>query len=449
MKMKQLTLAAVVCFLAVGSATAQFEDVKKFLMLQQYPMAKQSLDGLANKPKANSKPEYHLAKATVSSHLMKSATPPESTKMREESVEAYRKYLELDPNNTALVTDNAYRDAPINYYVSYYQEAIDNFNKEDYEKASNGFKSMVDWSDFLIKNKMMNFTLDTAANYLAGASHQNAKKYAEAATYYQRLADAKVGGDEYANVYKFLVSNSFEKGDMEAFQKYRLIGKELYPKEEFFGYDEMEFILGMEDEAEKMKRLEAKMAKDPNDMKLTQLYGNMLFEKLNDKEAVTTTPEYAAEEAKMMAALTKTATGLPDDPSSNFLMGKHIWYKSDRLRDKISDVNDAIRKFNDAQKPDKAGKIPPPPKELTARRDSLRQMQGAYMDQAVPYLLKAEPQMAKTYKESRQQTQNYKILVDDMIVYNGFKRQYAKTPAEKAKFEAEERKWDAIYAQIQ
>ena len=448
--MKKVILAALGSLLIIGSASAQFDDVKKFLMLQQYPMAKQSLDGLANKPKANTKPEYFLAKATVLSHLMKTAQPAESAKMRQESVEAYRKYLELDPNNTGnLVGDNAYRDAPINYYVSYYQESIDKFNKEDFAGASAGFKDMVDWSDFLIKNKMLNFTLDTAANYLAGASHQNAKKYNEAATYYSKLADAKVGGPDYLNVYKFLMSHNFEKGNIDDFQKYRAVGKELYPKEEFFDYDELEFILGMEDEAEKMKRLEAKMAKDPNDAKLTQLYGNMMFDKLNAKDVNTSAPDYAAEEAKMMAALTKTATAMPDDPSSNFLMGKHIWYKADRKRIEISDVNDEIRKFNESQKPDKTGKLPPPPKELTTKRDNLRQEQGAYMDQAVPYLLKAEPVMAKTYSTNKQQKQNYKILVDDMIQYYGFKRQYAKTPAEKTKFEAEEKKWDTVYSKIQ
>lgn len=448
--MKKVILAALTLVVCIGSASAQFDDVKKYLMLQQYPMAKQSVDGLASKPKANTKPEYFLARATVLSHLMKTAQPPENTKMREESVGNYRKYLELDPANTGnLVTDNSYRDAPVNYYVSYYQEAIDQFNKEDFAKASDGFKNMVEWSDFLIKHKLLNYTIDTAANYLAGASHQNAKKYNEAAAYYARLADAKVGGPDYLNLYKFLMSHNFEKGDIASFQKYREIGKQMYPKEEFFNYDEMEFILGMEDETEKMKRLEAKMAQNPDDAKLSQLYGNMLFDKLNQKEANTTTPEYAAEEAKMMAALQKTAIAMPEDPSSNFLMGKHIWYKADRKRSQISDVNDEIRKFNDSQKPDKTGKIPPPPKELTSKRDNLRQEQGAYMDQAVPYLMKAEPIMAKNYGTNKQQKQNYKILVDDLIQYYGFKRQYAKTPAEKAKFEAEERKWDTVYSKIQ
>jgi hypothetical protein len=70
------------------------------------------------------------------------------------------------------------------------------------------------------------------------------------------------------------------------------------------------------------------------------------------------------------------------------------------------------------------------------------------MDKAVPYLLKAQPIMEKTYTKSKGETQNYKILVDDLIQYYGFKRQYAKNNVEKVKFEAEEKKWDAIYTKI-
>jgi L-rhamnose mutarotase len=45
-------------------------------------------------------------------------------------------------------------------------------------------------------------------------------------------------------------------------------------------------------------------------------------------------------------------------------------------------------------------------------------------------------------------TQNYKLLLDDLIVYYGFKRQYAKNNADKLKAEAEEKKWDKVYSEV-
>jgi hypothetical protein len=118
------------------------------------------------------------------------------------------------------------------------------------------------------------------------------------------------------------------------------------------------------------------------------------------------------------------------------------------MNSKISDVNDKIRKFNDAQKPDKAGKIPPPPKELTAQREELRGKQIKAFDQGLPYLLKAQPILEKKVGGGRMELQNYKKLIDILIEVYSSKRQTSKVAADKAKLEAEEAKWNKEYDRI-
>ena len=44
--------------------------------------------------------------------------------------------------------------------------------------------------------------------------------------------------------------------------------------------------------------------------------------------------------------------------------------------------------------------------------------------------------------------QTYKRLIDELIEIYSSKRQMAKLPADKTKFEAEEKKWDALYAKL-
>jgi len=44
--------------------------------------------------------------------------------------------------------------------------------------------------------------------------------------------------------------------------------------------------------------------------------------------------------------------------------------------------------------------------------------------------------------------QNYKRLVDQLILIYGDKKAATKVPADKAKFEAEEKKWNAVYTKI-
>lgn len=447
--MKRLISLSVCILLLSHAGMAQFDQVKTYLMLNQLPKAKEAIDEMEKKGKVSTKPEFYAAKATVLAGMMKGVEPAESAKLMNESIASYRKFLAADPTNAGkFIQDPTYSATPFTYYSTFFNEGIGNFNKKDYDASAVSFKNATEWSEFLIKNNQIGLAFDTSANYLAGASYQNAGKIDDALVYYNKLADKKIGGGDYADMYKYMTYQYFLRDDMANFERTRSVGKELYPSDQFFTLDELDLILDMEDANAKLAKLDAKVAKEPGNIKLAQTYGAILFDKLNERDVDVSTPQYAKEEEKMISLLTKTAEAMPEDASSIFYLGKHQWYKSDRIRAQIFDVNDAIRKFNDAQKPDKAGKLPPPPKDLTAKRDSLRKAQEMAMDKAVPYLLKAQPIMEKTYTKSRGETQNYKILVDDLIQYYSFKRQYAKTNAEKLKYEAEEKKWDAIYTKI-
>jgi hypothetical protein len=117
------------------------------------------------------------------------------------------------------------------------------------------------------------------------------------------------------------------------------------------------------------------------------------------------------------------------------------------LNNKISDINDKIKKFNETQKPDKTGKIPPPPKELTTQRDDYRAKQLISYDKGLPFLLKAQPIMEKKLSE-KNIAQAYKKLVSLLIDVYSSKRQLSKVPADKAKYEAEETKWNKEYDRV-
>lgn len=447
--MNRLYIAGIALVFASSAAQAQFDQVKTYLMLNQLPKAKEAIQDIEKKGKATTKPEFHLAKATVLAGLMKTAQGEEADKYMEESMSEYRKYLAGDAAAVAtLLQDPAYATTAFSYYSVLFNRAIAHFNAKKYADAAKSFGSTIEWSDYLIKNKQLASEFDTTLYLYAGASSQMSEDHKGALGYYEKLAARKIGGKDFLDVYRYMTYMYFLNKDNAAFEKAKALGRELYPKEEMFTMEEVDFILEVEDEKDRMARLEAKMANEPSNAKLQQMYGGILFDKLSKRDVDATTPEFAADEQKMIAALSKAAAALPEDGMPNFLIGKHHWYKAERVRNLIADVNDDIRKFNDAQKPDKNGKTPPPPKELTARRDTLRKQQEAYMDMAVPFLLKAQPLLAQSYSKVKGGAQNYKLLIDDLIQYYGFKRQYAKLPADKAKAEAEEKKWDKIYSEI-
>jgi hypothetical protein len=291
-------------------------------------------------------------------------------------------------------------------------------------------------------------SFDTTVNLLAGVAFQNNNNEDEAAFYYKRLAEQKVGGPDNDISYRFLMNYCFNKDDMACFEKMKATGKELYPNIQYFTYSDLDFILEIEDEGKKFKKLDEKLASDPGNIDLKQTYGFLLFNKLNAEGAIENVPNYSAEEAKMVELLAKVGEAKPTDGNSFFYAGSHFWNKALKTKDQIGLINDTIRIANSNAKPDKTGKLPPPPKAMTDRRDNLRKLQEADLDKSLPYLLKAKEPMELNSSKGKVEMQSYKRLIDQLIEIYSSKRQMAKLPADKAKYEAEEKKWDAIYSKL-
>jgi len=444
--MKRILILAFF-FITSQMAFAQFDEVKTYMTLGQHVKAKEMLEVVAKKPKNLANPQFYIAKATILSHIIRDTTTRNIPAMRDSAIVAYKKYMEMDPTK-ALMTDQTYSAAPINFYVSYFGESVDFFNKKNWTKASLSLKTTIQWSDFIIENKIANLTFDTTANLLAGVAYQNDGQDDVAATYYKRLSDNNAGGADNDIIYRFLMNYNFNKDDLAGFEAMRKKGQELYPKIQYFTYTDLDFILEMEDEVKKFKKIDEKIGREPNNIEVMQTYGYLLFNKLNADSAAEKIGNYDAEEIKMVDMLTKVGDAKAEEGTPLFYAGSHFWNKALKVKDQIGLINDTIRVFNSNAKPDKTGKTPLPPKPLTDRRDNLRKIQEGYMDRALPYLLKAVPGLEKSSAKGKSEVQTYKRIIDQLIEIYSNKRQFAKLPADKAKYEVEEKKWDALYAKI-
>lgn len=446
--MKRLLLGLTVGCVFSTAAMAQFDEAKNLLLLNQYDKAQASLDKEMAKPKNAAKPEGFIMKATILAGMMQdSAKQSQATQLRQQSIEAYNKYLELDPKKELIATP-PYTNPPITFYSSYFNEGIQGYNKKNWAVASESFKSTVYWSDFIIANKLAKMEFDTSANLLAGAAYQNLKNDEEAVKYFTRLTDRKISGDDNEFVYQFLMGYYFRKEDMASFEKYKALGKELYPKSEYFTYTEMDFIMAMEDENEKMARIEAKIAKNPADAELVENYGYLLFDKLNGADDAPAPANPEEIEAKMVTNLTKAGEAKPNDGKPYYFLGNHYVNRAVKINEQINNVTDEIRKANASAKPDKTGKIPPPPKELTDKREQLKKAYDVQIDKGLPYLIKSAEAYGRDTDLTGMEKQNYKRLVDQLILIYADKKAATKVAADKAKYEAEEKKWNAIYTKI-
>ena len=173
---------------------------------------------------------------------------------------------------------------------------------------------------------MLNTPLDTNVIILAGITAEQSNQKDEAAKYYGKLADAKVTGANYESIYRFLVTHNFTKKDMAGFEKYKALGKELYPQSEFFTYDKTDFAVGLESGFDaKMKSLGEVLAKDPTNYKANLSMGQLIYDTLNSKVEGAVMPANADElEKKMVAAFTAAGEAKGDEALPYLVIGDYF-----------------------------------------------------------------------------------------------------------------------------
>ena len=448
--MKKVILTCLTLSIVMISMAQNLTKVKDAMSAKKYSEANTMLEEFLKNPKYQKNAELYYLKGKIFSDIAADSVLEKSfPNSASTSLNSFKKAAEMD--STKFITYNTLDGSAqlFSLYAAPYNRGLKLFDAKDYEKALPTFEQASEAGRFIYDAKLGLSELDTNLTLYTGFSALLSGKEDIAAKYFTILAKNNVGSTGFDDVYKNLMNYHFNKNNIAEFERVRAQGAKLYPKEEYFTYDEIIFINDIKDEDEKLKRIEAKVNADPKNMDAISIYTEILFGKLLYADSLyPTDAEYAAAEAKVVKLYEMMAALAPEDGLIPFNTGLIFINRGFKINNKISDVNDKIRKFNDAQKPDKAGKIPPPPKELTAQRDDLRAKQIIAFDQGLPYLLKAQPILEKKVGGGRMELQNYKKLIDILIEVYSSKRQTSKVAADKAKLEAEEAKWNKEYDRI-
>ncbi len=241
--MKKLLLLSMIAVATLGSKAQDFKKVNTVLVLNKMEDAKVELDKMSADPKALAKTEYWYYRSRIYANLGKEAkTAAKYPTAIQEADGAFKKLATLDPAYV-MVKDKG-NDGIFDMYSYGYNNGIRAFNEKKWDSSCAYFSYAVAYSDILFQNKMtkdQNMAFDTTSLLYAGFSAQNAQKVAEAIKYYSRLADAKVGGEGYVDIYKYLVITFMNEKKEESFRKYVALSKQVFPKENWDDY-EIEYI---------------------------------------------------------------------------------------------------------------------------------------------------------------------------------------------------------------
>lgn len=441
--MKKLLLSATIILLAMASNAQKYDDVKKYLLLGSYDEAKKEVDkGMAN-AKFTSKPDAYILKAAVYSGV---ASQPKdaanAVQYREEAWAAYQKYKELQPG-LDLVTEVPYKDGPLNLHTLYFNAGYKDYQDKKYADALSKFEKTVEISDMLIAKKILQVPMDTNSLILAGLTAEQSGNPEATAKYYGRLADSKVSGQGYEDIYRYMVRYYFGKKDMANFEKYKALGKELYPQSEFFTYDKTDFAVGLEETFDaKLKALDQVLATDPSNYKAALSLGQLIYDTLySDKEGAKKPANSAELETRMVGAFKKAADAKPDDVLPNLYLGDFFIKQSSTI-DEARTAHAA-----DMKKRTKPGTAAS--KDDIAKRDALdKQYADAYDNARVPYEKAADifSKKATLTNAEKQQYKNVAGYLGDIYTYK--KTQAKGKPADLAKFTELEKKYNDLYGSI-
>jgi len=449
MKKSLLFLLTVVSTFTAWSQS--YDPVKTLVMINQLEKAKADLDKSFTNAKYTAKPEAYILKTAVYASVANmdgKKDTPAASQLIEEADAAFNKYRELDPA-LALISEPIYQNGIIMLYSNYYTFGYTDYNSKAYEKALEKLKKAIQYSDLLIKQKVLTSTLDTNVLILAAITAETGGYKDEAANYYTKLADAKVGGDGYEGVYRYLVTYHFGKKNMEGFEKYKKLGKEVFPKSDYFDFDKVDFAVGLVNTfTEKLAAIDEVLASDPTNFKANQVLGEIIFDTLNprDEEGMVLPENYIELEKKMIDAFTRSFKLRPDYEIPLLYVGDHYINKASRVEEKRN------KHAQDMKARTKPGTMAS--KEDVAKRDALDKEYGETMEGAKdPYLAAAAifaDRASKAELEVRDK-QQYKKVTSYLSEIYGLKKvmaNKAKNLADKAKWEAEEKKWNERYESI-
>lgn len=443
--MKKVFLLAAMIFAASMVKAQNYAPVKNMLALNQFAKAKEDFDKSITNQKYAAKPEAWMQKTCIYAGLAmndQNKGTPAGSQLTTEADGAFTKYKEMDPE-MELMKDPIYQNGPINLYSSYYTTGYTDYSAKKWEDAYQKLKKAVDYSDLLIDRKLLTVTLDTNVLILAGVTAENSQHKADAAKFYGKLADAKIKGDGFESIYRFLVSYSFETKNMADFEKYKKIGKELYPESTYFDFDKVDFAVGLADGFNnKLKAVEEVLATDPNNYKANEVMGEIIYDTLNPRNDEAVLPANFEElETKMINAFTKASAAQPNTENPYLYLGDH--YINSAIR-----VNDARSAFvKEMQSRTKPGTKPSA--EDVKKRDELDAKYAAtFLKAQEPYEKAAAILAAKKELDARDK-QQYKKAASYLSDIASFKKGKAKgNAAEVAKYTEEAKKWNDIYDSI-
>jgi len=331
--MKKIFLLAVMAVFTSFAMAQELDDVRNLTILNQNAKAKEAIDKYLAIEKNAKKPDGWFWKGYVLNQVSKDTTKTieESSALKMEAFETFKKYRQMDPKST-LLEENT--NSPLyDIYLGLSSDlAIRAYNAKNAAGAFDNFKKGVEVHDYIYSNNLVGnngfkfSALDTTIVLYTAIAAQESKKPDEAASFYKRIVDAGLSGENYGDAYNFLADYYKNKKDKTAFADLLEKAKQLYPKNnEYWMALEIENATDGIEKPAVFAKYDELAAKYPTDFTINYNYGVELYNYLNGDGAKDANA--AALKTKLADILKKAIAAKPSF-EANFLLTNFLYNTS-------------------------------------------------------------------------------------------------------------------------
>lgn len=345
--MKHLFLSLLLIVVSHLLFAQTIEKAKELLKANKLTEAKTEIDNLLAQEKFQKNPEAWYTKAKIYNAVATDGALVKTfSSARQDAFNALKKYTEIDDRMLISLQIDGYK--PINdIYTGYYQEAATDFNARNYDKAFTGFVNAIAVSRFMNDKGWINLPLDTNSVLYAGVAAEKLNKLDDAAFYYSKLTVARVKGEGFVEIYKWVANYYYEKKNYTEAAKMLSIGKEQYPADPFWPSLELDMTRISGSKAQLFAKYEEVLASQPSNYLYLYNYAVELYQEGYNTDPSKRPSNSDALIKKAQDNLKKALQINPAYTRGQLFMGQ-ISYNAgvDILK---TDKNAALKKFDEAE----------------------------------------------------------------------------------------------------
>lgn len=382
----------------------KLDAIKEMYTNQQFFDAKDNINKFLANPKKINDPEAWYVKGQVY-HSISLDTANGFAQMfllKDTAFSSFKKNQELDPKDI-LMTLELHRSY-LELYYEYYDLGAKAYNHSDFNLAVNSFEKAIEIKDFILKKKYKYdqtnlYEIDTSLILNIAVSNIKANKLEEAAKTYEKLINADVAGENYKDVYLYLIEYYSKSKNQNSLESVLAKAKKMYPDDLTWVDFELKEISKMGDLSKTFSKYDEILMEYPSNFLLHYNYAVEIYNSLYGKNATKVGDSVLFEK---LSETLKKAIVLEDkkENSAMVLMTHHLFNAATEIQNKITTIK--------GNKP-----------EDLKKKNKLKSTENVILDDCIKYCENAISFLEKITKKSNIQKANYKIVIGYLIdIYN-------------------------------